>query len=424
MILYEKGTSADAFTPDQFRDFLREAISRYDVKGKRILAIIPDATRTFPMKTIFTVFMEDLFPRAKTLHFLIALGTHPPMTDEELKHHLGVTYEEAQNLGTEVFNHIYNDPKQLLHIGTIPREEVETISQGLLKEEIPVTVNRLILDYDELLIVGPVFPHEVVGFSGGYKYFFPGISGAEIIDQFHWLAALITNPKIIGHKETPVREILRRAARFMPRPSMKLAVVVTGKEPCGLFLGDPEEAWSKAADLSSQVNIVWKDHPFHTVLSVIPEIYNELWVGGKGMYKLEPVVADGGKIILYAPHIREISVTHGKYLRQIGYHVRDFFLTHWEEYKHYPWGVLAHSTHVKGIGKYQGGKEYPRIEVILATGIPKDLCRQINLGYMDYRHIRIEDYEGKEDKGVLYVPRAGEMLHRLADGTVPDIDKL
>ncbi|MEN3185317.1 MAG: lactate racemase domain-containing protein [Atribacterota bacterium] len=423
MILYEK-SSLCTLTPDQFRDFLKEAIARYDTKGKRILAIIPDATRTFPMKTIFTVLMEDLLPPSKTLHFLIALGTHPPMTDEELKNHLGVTYGEARTLGTEVFNHVYNDPQELLHIGTISKEEVEAISKGLLKESIPVTVNRRILDYDELLIVGPVFPHEVVGFSGGYKYFFPGISGAEIIDQFHWLAALITNPKIIGHKETPVREILRRAARFMPRPSMKLAVVVTGKDPCGLFLGDPEEAWSKAADLSSQVNIIWKNHPFHTVLSVIPEIYNELWVGGKGMYKLEPVVTNGGKIILYAPHIREISVTHGRYLREIGYHVRDFFLTNWDRYKHYPWGVLAHSTHVKGIGKYHDGKEYPRIEVILATSIPQDLCQRINLGYMDYRGIRIEDYTGKEDQGILYVPRAGEMLYRLADGTVPDIDQL
>ncbi|MGC8778753.1 MAG: lactate racemase domain-containing protein [Candidatus Caldatribacteriaceae bacterium] len=424
MILFEKSQKERTFPPEEFREYLSEALARYEAEGKKILAIIPDATRTLPMKDIFHLLIKHVLPRTKTLHFLIALGTHPPLTDAELKNHLGVTYQEARGLGTEVLNHRYNDLGTLIHIGTIPRQEVEEVSRGLLQQDIPVTINRHILDYDELLIVGPVFPHEVVGFSGGHKYFFPGISGAEIIDQFHWLAALITNPKIIGHKETPVREILRRAAQFMPRPSTKLAIVMTGKEPCGLFLGDPEDAWSKAADLSSQVNIVWKDHPFHTVLSVAPEMYNELWVGGKCMYKLEPVVKDGGKIIIYAPHIREISVTHGKYLREIGYHVRDFFLAHWDEYQHYPWGVLAHSTHVKGIGKYQDGKEYPRIEVILATGLPEDLCRRINLGYMDYHHIRIEDYQNQEDQGILVVPRAGEMLYRLADGTVPDIDKL
>jgi len=423
MILFERGR-LEPFSPQEFREFLAEAVAKYEAGGKKILTIIPDATRTLPMKEIFRVLVEKLLPRTKTLHFIIALGTHPPMSDEELKNHLGVTYEEARNLGTEVLNHCYSDPCKLLHLGTIPREEVEIISRGLLHQEIPVTINHNIMDYDELLIVGPVFPHEVVGFSGGYKYFSPGISGAEIIDQFHWLGALITNPKIIGHKETPVREILNRAARFIPRPSMKLAVVMKGKAPCGVFLGEPQEAWSRAADLSAQVNIVWKDRPFHTVLSIAPEIYNELWVGGKCMYKLEPVVENGGKIIIYAPHIREVSVTHGKYLREIGYHVRDFFLTHWEEYRHYPWGVLAHSTHVKGIGKYREGKEYPRIEVILATGLSEELCRTINLGYMDYRTIHIEDYEGKEDQGVLVVHRSGEMLYRLSDGTVPDIDKL
>lgn len=424
MMLFEKGEQEQTFSNEEFRELLTEAFERYDARGKRILAIIPDGTRTIPMKDIFTVLIQNLLPKTRVLHFIIALGTHPPMTDEELCHHLGVSYQEARNLGTEIFNHNYNHPQELIPIGTIPREEVKTISQGLLKEDILVTVNRRILDYDELLIIGPVFPHEVVGFSGGYKYFFPGISGAEIIDQFHWLAALITNPKIIGHKDTPVREILNRAARFMPRPSIKLALVMKGKVPCGIFLGDPEEAWSKAADLSAQVNVIWKEHPFHTILSIAPEMYNELWVGGKCMYKLEPVVENGGKIIIYAPHIREISITHGKHLREIGYHVRDFFLAHWDRYKHYPWGVLAHSTHVKGIGKYWEGKEYPRIEVILATGIPPEVCQAINLGYMDYRTISIEDYEGKEDQRILVVHRSGEMLYRLSDGTVPDIDKL
>lgn len=424
MMLFEKGEQEQTFSNEEFRELLTEAFECYDARGKRILAIIPDSTRTLPMKDVFAVLIQNLLPKTRTLHFIIALGTHPPMTDEELRHHLGVSYQEARNLRTEIFNHNYNHPQELIPIGTIPREEVETISQGLLKEDILVTVNHRILDYDELLIIGPVFPHEVVGFSGGYKYFFPGISGAEIIDQFHWLAALITNPKIIGHKDTPVREILNRAARFMPRPSMKLALVMKGKAPCGIFLGDPEEAWSKAADLSARVNVIWKEHPFHTILSIAPEMYNELWVGGKCMYKLEPVAENGGKIIIYAPHIREISITHGKYLREIGYHVRDFFLAHWDRYKHYPWGVLAHSTHVKGIGKYWGGKEYPRIEVILATGISQEVCQAINLGYMDYRTISLQDYEGKEDQGILVVHRSGEMLYRLSNGTVPDIDKL
>lgn len=424
MILFSQGSSEQTFSQEEMKAYFHEALTRYEWKNKRILAIIPDNTRTAPVRLFFEVALEEIKPKTARLDFLIALGTHPPMSDEELKRHLGVTFQEAQERGVTVYNHLFQDPQELVHVGTISKEEMQTISQGLIAEDVPVTVNRRILEYDELLIMGPVFPHEVVGFSGGYKYFFPGISGPELTDKFHWLAALITNPKIIGTKDTPVREVLNRAAEFIPKPTLALCLVMKEKDPCGIFFGDPKEAWSQAADLSAVVNIVYVDRPFHTVLSVAPEMYNELWVGGKCMYKLEPVVADGGKIIIYAPHIREISKTHGKHLLEIGYHTRDFFLAHWEKYKHYPWGVLAHSTHVKGIGKYVNGREYPRIEVILATGIPEEICRKINLGYLDFRTINLEEYAGRENEGVLLVPRAGEMLYRLRDGTVPDIDKL
>ena len=346
------------------------------------------------------------------------------MSDEELKRHLGVTYREAEERGIQVFNHRWDKKENLQEIGVLSSQEMEEISSSLIKEAVPVTINKNIFNYDELIIVGPVFPHEVVGFSGGYKYLFPGIAGEEITHKFHWFSALITNPKVIGHKDTPVREILNRAVRFISHPITLVSLVMKGEEVCGLFVGDAQEAWSRAADLSSQVNIVYKDRPFSTVISIAPPLYQELWVGGKCMYKLEPVVADGGKLIIYAPQIKEISVTHGKYLREVGYHTRDFFLAQWEKYRHYPGAVLAHSTHVKGIGKYINGQEYPRIEVILATGIPKDVCEEINLGYLDYRTLRLEDLAGREEEGILVVPRAGEMLYKLSDGTVPDIDKL
>ncbi len=424
MILFAQGGTERAFSSEEMKTYFQEALDRHDWQNKRILAIIPDNTRTAPVRLFFETALSVIKPKAKRLDFLIALGTHPPMSDEELKVHLGVTFKEAEDQGVTVYNHLFQEPKELIHVGTVSREEMYVISRGLIAEDVPVTVNRCILDYDELLIMGPVFPHEVVGFSGGYKYFFPGISGPELTDKFHWLSALITNPKIIGHKDTPVREVLNRAARFIPTPTLALCLVMKEKDPCGIFFGDPQEAWSRAADLSAQVNITHVDEPFHTVISVAPPMYNELWVGGKCMYKLEPVVADGGKIIIYAPHIKEISKTHGKHLLEIGYHTRDFFLAQWDRYKHYPWGVLAHSTHVKGIGKYRDGKEYPRIEVILATGIPKEVCETINLGYLDYRQIDLETYSDREKEGILVVPRAGEILYRLKDGTVPDIDKL
>ena len=110
-------------------------------------------------------------------------------------------------------------------------------------------------------------------------------------------------------------------------------------------------------------------------------------------------------------------------MKEIGYHTRDYFLANWEKYQFVPKGVLAHSTQVKGIGSYQNGKEYPRIQVTLASGLSQDLCKSINLGYLDYYSLNTDDYMDKEEEGILVVPHAGEMLYQLQDGTIPDIDR-
>jgi nickel-dependent lactate racemase len=282
----------------------------------------------------------------------------------------------------------------------------------------------LVLEYERILVVGPVFPHEVVGFSGGHKYFFPGISGPTMVNVSHWLGALITNPKVNGNKWTPVREMIEEAAKLVPTPRYGLSLVMHGSQLLGIFFGEVVEAWEGAADLSAQVNIVWTNRSYEYVLSVAPPMYRELWLAGKCMYKLEPVVADSGTLVIYGPHIRELSPTHGKWLLEVGYHVRDFFLAQWEKYRHVPWAVLAHSTHVKGIGTFRDGIERPRIQVVLATGIPEEICRRINLGYQHPQSINPERFQGREKEGVLVVPNAGEQLWRLADGTVPDIDSL
>jgi nickel-dependent lactate racemase len=146
----------------------------------------------------------------------------------------------------------------------------------------------------------------------------------------------------------------------------------------------------------------------------MPEMYDDLWTAAKGMYKLEPAIADGGEVIIYAPHITAISYTHGRIIDQIGYHVRDYFLKQWERFKDYPWGVLAHSTHLRGNGTFEKGVEKPRIQVTLSTGIPEERCRRVNLGYLDPAVVDIAEWEGREDEGILVVPKAGEMLYRIS----------
>jgi nickel-dependent lactate racemase len=411
------GTSVKAgcLTEDAVRAVLAEGLGREKLDGQRVLVIIPDSTRTAPIPLLFRVLYELLGKRVKALDFLVALGTHQPMKRAALNKLLGVKHKEwpTKYPGVRVFNHEWQKAGTFKQIGTIPEAEIAKISNGLLSMPVDVTINKRIFDYDRLMICGPVFPHEVVGFSGGNKYFFPGIAGPEVINFTHWLGALITCSSIIGTKQTPVRAVIDRAASFINVPKLCVAFVVKGHDLAGCYVGQPEEAWAAAADLSAGLHVVYVPKPFKTIVSVMPEMYDDLWTAAKGMYKMEPVVAEGGEVIIYAPHLTEISYTHGKVIDEVGYHVRDFFVKQWDKYRKYPWGVLAHSTHLRGNGSFENGVEKPRATVTLATGIPEERCRKVNLNYRDPRTIVLDDYKGREADGVLLVPKAGEMLYRL-----------
>jgi len=399
----------------EVEEVVREGLAALPVEGRRLLVIIPDRTRTMPLPIFFRAIVQSLVPRVKELNFLVALGTHPPIDETDILQMVGLTAKEKATQYSKIglFNHNWEDPRALTTLGMIPAEEIAALTQGLMRQDVPVQLNRMILDHDHLLICGPVFPHEVVGFSGGNKYFFPGIAGSDIINLTHWLGALVTSYKIGGAKDTPVRQVIDRAAALIPGPRHAICSVVSHEGVSGVYVGTPEEAYSAAADLSSQTHIVWVEKPYRQALSVMPSMYDDIWTGAKGMYKVEPAIADGGEVIIYAPHITEISYTHGHHIRRVGYHVRDYFLKQWDRFSNVPLSILAHSTHLRGMGAFENGVERPRIQVTLATGIPEELCWQVNLGYWDPATIRIEEWVGREAEGILLVPRAGEDLYRV-----------
>jgi nickel-dependent lactate racemase len=410
-----KGSISTILSEAEVRQLCREGLGKENLNGKKILAIIPDHSRTAPIDIMFRTVYDLLADQVKLLDFLIALGTHPPMSMEAIYRRVGISADEHQNKyhKSRFFNHHWNNPEHLRYAGTISESEVVDISAGLMREKVDVTINKMVFDYDILLIIGPTFPHEVVGFSGGNKYLFPGIAGQEIIDLFHWLGALITNPQIIGKKYTPVRKVVDKAASFLPQQRICLSLVVKGSDLAGLYIGTPEEAWNAAADLSDKIHIIYKEKPFKSILSRAPQMYDDIWTGGKCMYKLEPVVADGGELIIYAPHITKVSIVHGDIIERIGYHVRDYFVKQMDKFRDVPGGIMAHSTHVKGAGTYENGLEVPRVNVVLATGISEKICKQINLGYRDPATIDPTAWQNREDEGLLYVPKAGEILYRL-----------
>jgi nickel-dependent lactate racemase len=414
-MLIGKGFSDRFLTEDEAREIFRQGVEQANVSGKRVLLILPDSTRSGPIPLCFRTLADLMLGRVAKLDVLIALGTHIAMDEERLCRHLGITPEERAGRYREIgiYNHDYQSGLTVL--GTIPADEIAELSGGMLKEELPVEINARVLDYDHIMICGPVFPHEIVGFSGGNKYFFPGISGPGVIDVSHWLGALLTNLWTIGRQDTPVRKMLDRAAALIDRAKSCFSMVVVGHHDlAGLFYGTPELAQAAAAEISERVNIRWMDHPFHTVISVMPDLYDDIWTASKGMYKLEPVVADGGTVIIYAPHIDEISYTHGAVLDRIGYHVRDYYLAQMEQYAGVSRGVMTHATLVKGSGTFRDGCERPRVNVVLATRIPRERCERVNLGYLDPDALELSEWVDRESEGILLVPRAGEMLHRLS----------
>ncbi len=404
--------------PAQVEQVLGEGLPEEAFRGRKVLVVTPDGTRTCPLPLLVRALGRVLGGPAERLDFMVALGSHPVIGEAEVLRLYGLEEAERQRLfpRSRFLCHRWDLPGTLARLGTIGAEEVQRLTGGLFREAVSVDLNRAVFDYDLVVLLGPVFPHEVAGFSGGNKYLFPGISGGEFLSFTHWLGAVITCRETIGRKDTPVRRLLDRAAALLATPRLGVSVVVAeGGRLAGLFAGTVEEAWSRAADLAYGLHVRTVPRPFRTVLGVAPRMYDELWVGGKVMYKLEPAVADGGRLIIYAPHLREVSRTWGELIGQVGYHVRDYFLGQWERFRGLPWAVLAHSTHVKGAGSYQGGVEKPRIEVVLATGLPEALCRKLNLGYLDPGGIRLEDYGGREQEGTLLVDPAGETLYRVGE---------
>lgn len=409
-------TSQGLLTEGEIQQTLHQGLEPH-FTNKKVLVLIPDHTRTLPLPFLFRTLVEVLADTAK-LDFMVALGTHPPLTNQQLLKLVGLSGEEKNTRYKHIglLNHAWDDPNIVISIGTMKESKVREFAgdawHETLEGDVDIRINKATLEYDHIVILGPTFPHEVAGFSGGAKYLFPGISGPEMINKTHWLGALVGIVGTIGVAETPVRAMIHEAANVIPTPITLIALVVEGKGLAGIFIGEHQEAWREAAKLSGLRHITWLSKPVKRVLSCAPAMYDELWTAGKAMYKLEPALEKNAELIIYAPHLDEVSHVHGKYIHEIGYHVLEYFLKQWNKFKHVPLGVLAHSTHVRGGGTFDG-VEHPNFIVTLASKISPEVCKQINLGYMNPDDVDITQWQNREDEGILYVPKAGEMLYKV-----------
>jgi nickel-dependent lactate racemase len=310
------GGLSERLAAEEVQRFVEQAFGAADLDGKRVCLVVPDGTRTCPLPLLLGAAQQALAGRANHVSVVIALGTHQGMSSEHLARHLGYQPGRSEEIypSWTIMNHESWLPNTFTTLGTIEAARLAELTGGLMTDaKVQVRINRHVAEADVAIVVGPVFPHEVVGFSGGNKYFFPGVSGPELIDLSHWVGALITSAAMIGTGGvTPVRALINEAATMIPAERLAPCLVVaSGTDTLhAAAFGTPEDAWAACAEISAETHISYLEAPVKRVLSIMPTKYEDIWTAAKGFYKLEPIVADGGEVIIYAPHITQVSVMH------------------------------------------------------------------------------------------------------------------
>ncbi len=386
--------------------------------GARVIAILPDKTRDDNTHILFPAAAKYLAEQSvAAFDALIAQGTHVPMTEAEKLAKVGMP-NGLENVGN-IFDHEWDSPEALISLGELSATRVTEITGGLLNKSIPITLNKLLTpgNYDYILIFGATVPHEVAGFAGGGKYFFPGVAGPELTHNTHWLGALVTIEKTIGVVETPTRHMIEAAVELIPTPIISINSVCSRApeddhlRTHGLFIGEVRQALRRAAEVSRQVHIKFSHRQYKRVVALLDDHYDEMWVGGKASYRIGAIIEPGGELIIYAPHLKHVSETHGHAIEKYGYHPLEKVIELMEEHEELRnnRAVAAHLAHVSyGSRIDENGKIAPRFKITLATALDEATCQRINLGYLDYRTLDLKDYE---DDDTLIVERAGRDLY-------------
>jgi nickel-dependent lactate racemase len=410
------GANADLSVADM-QSIVEETLASVPA-GSRVLAVISDRTRDDNTPELFPLVSRALAARgAVQFDALVAQGTHVAMNDADKRSKIGAGLASMPLLGT-VFDHHWDRDSDLTTLGTITGEEIARETAGLLRDSVRIRLNAHLAPglYDLVLVIGATVPHEVAGFAGGAKYFFPGVAGPELTHLTHWLGALATIERVIGRVETPTRHLIEKAASLVTTPVIAFTSVSTrneqGFKTRALFTGDLRATVRHAAAVSQQVHVRYTGRRYTRVVALLDEHYDELWVGGKASYKLGSIIERGGELIIYAPHLSTISLTHGALIEKYGYapleRVRD--MVEGSDELRANLCVAAHLAHVAYAGeKGDDGVVVPRYRITLAANLPEEVCRKVNLGYADMRTFDVRAYANDPD--TLVVQNAGRDLY-------------
>ncbi|MDX6499271.1 MAG: hypothetical protein QOG23_2531 [Blastocatellia bacterium] len=412
-----RGGPTLSLSGEELRAIVTEALADIEA-GERVLAIVPDKTRDDNTDQLVPFAAEILAQKAiERLDVLIAQGTHGPMNEAEKRAKIGWSKTAPGAVGS-IFDHRWDRDDELVTIGRLSAAQISELTDGLMHESVPVRLNALLAPgrYDTVLVFGATMPHEVAGFAGGAKYFFPGVAGPELTHLTHWLGALATIENVIGRIETPTRRVIEAAAAFVTSRIISFTSVSTrgseGLRTHALFAGDIYQAFRRAAKVSGEVHIKHIGRKYNRVVALLDRHYDELWVGGKASYKLGSIIEAGGELIIYAPQLTQLSATHGHLIEKYGYapleQVREMVAGSDELRANLC--VAAHLAHVSyGSAPNAAGRLGPRYRITLASAVSEAACLRVNLGFLDHHRFNLADY--RADTETLVVEDAGRDLY-------------
>lgn len=321
MIYYEKGSSDIALSRDDLKKGLNEAFGKLGERQK-VLAVPPDYTR-LPSRAGELTEMAWEYYGEKLTDILPALGTHTPMTEPQINHMFGRT---PKTLFRE-----HDWRYDVVTLGEVPESYIHEVSEGKVNFSWPAQVNRLLVegDFDLILSIGQVVPHEVVGMANYNKNIFVGTGGSEGINKSHYIGAVYGMERMMGRADTPVRRVFNYAtdnfATHLPIVYVLTVVGVNGngeQQTYGLFVGDDFDVFDRAARLSLEVNFVMVEKPLHKVVVWLdPTEFKSTWLGNKSIYRTRMAIADGGELIVLAPALKEFGEdkTIDRLIRKYGY---------------------------------------------------------------------------------------------------------
>jgi len=322
MLYFARGSKTDVITADDTRAILKQV---FDAMGprKRVLALPPDFTRANSYAGPITEMVYDYFGDRLT-DVMPALGTHSPMTPEQIKAMFG-------HLPADLIR-VHDWRNDVVTVGKIPSSYVKEVSEGKLDYEMNAQVNKLLLDpsFDLILSIGQVVPHEVIGMANYTKNIFVGVGGSDFINKSHFIGASYGMERIMGRAKSPVRAVFEYAkVNYLSHVPIVYVLTVRAKDEAtgqmvtrGLFIGDDFECFQKAADLSLETNFIMVDKQIRKCIVYLdPEEFKSTWLGNKAVYRTRMALADGAELIILAPALREFGEdkTIDGLIRKYGY---------------------------------------------------------------------------------------------------------